>query len=238
MTKQKMTNLAAILSIFCTVAYAGQNDDMIKKLEARLGSGQIDSITHTAYADLYEVKTKTDVVYTDKNANYLISGRVIDVASGKNLTEERLNEINKVDFNKLPMADAIKYVKGNGKRVMVVFEDPNCGYCKVLRRSIKELDNVTVYTFQLNILTLESRAKSKDIWCSSDRSKAWDDWMLNGKVPAPAAENCTAPHESIIELGKKYRITGTPAIIFADGSRIPGAVDAKTLEEKLAKTSK
>jgi|SRR5450830_116555 len=237
--KTKVNNVIALIGLIAANAHAITTDDeLVKKLETRLGVGQVETISKSGFADLLEVKTKTDLVYTDKSGSYLVSGRIIEVASGKNLTEDRLNEINKVDFNTLPLQDAIKFVRGNGKRVMVIFEDPNCGYCKVLRRTLQSLDNVTIYTFQYNILTPESKTKSRDIWCAADKSKAWDEWMLNGKAPAPAADKCHAPNEAVLDLGKKYRIAGTPAIFFADGSRIPGAVDAKTLEDKLAKTTK
>src|SRR5262249_49181624 len=122
--------------------------------------------------------------------------------------------------------------KGDGKRVIAVFEDPNCGYCKRFRQTLKEVDNVTIYTFMYNILAEDSAIKSKNIWCSDDRNKAWDEWMLNGKVAPPAPPSCTTPNDKIFALGHKLRITGTPTIFFADGSRLRGAVDAKTLEGK------
>jgi len=118
--------------------------------------------------------------------------------------------------------------------VIAVFEDPNCGYCKRFRQNLQEVDNVTVYTFLYNILTPDSSVKSKNIWCSADRSKAWDEWMLNGKAAPAAAEACTTPNDKILALGRKMRVTGTPTIFFTDGSRIPGAIDAKGLEAKLA----
>jgi thiol:disulfide interchange protein DsbC len=119
--------------------------------------------------------------------------------------------------------------------VIAVFEDPNCGYCKRLRQTtLKNMDNVTIYTFLYNILSPDSFEKSKNVWCAPDRAKAWDDWMINNK-PAPAAPaNCESPNEKVLALGQKLHITGTPAIFFSDGSRIPGAVDQKTLEAKLA----
>jgi thiol:disulfide interchange protein DsbC len=126
-------------------------------------------------------------------------------------------------------------VKGNGKRVIAVFEDPNCGYCKRLRQTtLKDMDNVTIYTFLYNILSPDSFEKSKNVWCSPDRAKAWDDWMINGKPAAAAPANCETPNEKVVALGQKLHITGTPAIFFSDGTRIPGAVDQKTLEAKLA----
>jgi thiol:disulfide interchange protein DsbC len=118
--------------------------------------------------------------------------------------------------------------------VIAVFEDPNCGYCKRFRQTLQDVDNVTVYTFMYNILSEDSSVKSKNVWCSADRSKAWDEWMLKGKAAPEAAATCATPNQKIYDLGRSLRITGTPTIFFADGSRIPGAIDAKGLEAKLA----
>jgi thiol:disulfide interchange protein DsbC len=176
-----------------------------------------------------------DILYTDKKGEYLIIGHVYDAKTTRDLTRERIDDINKIKFSDLPLNSALKQVKGDGKRVIAVFEDPNCGFCKRLRQTtLKDLDNVTIYTFLYNILSPDSFEKSKNVWCAPDRVKAWDDWVINGK-PAPAAPaNCESPNEKVLELGQKLHITGTPAIFFADGSRIPGAVDQKTLEAKLA----
>lgn len=126
-------------------------------------------------------------------------------------------------------------VKGDGKRVFAIFEDPNCGYCRRFRQNLQELDNVTVYTFMYNILSEDSAVKAKNIWCSADRQKTLDDWMLNNKVPPAAPATCLAsPNDKILELGQKLKVSGTPTLIFADGSRIPGAIDIKQLEAKLA----
>jgi thiol:disulfide interchange protein DsbC len=235
----KMINIvtAALLALTAASASAqtGQEASIKKLVEARLGDGaKVDSITKTPYAGLYEVRIGGDIIYTDAKADYLFVGRILDTKNQKDYTRARLEEINKIKFSDLPFDSAVKMVKGNGKRVIAVFEDPNCGYCKRFRHTLNDMDNVTVYTFMYNILAEDSSVKSKNIWCSADRSKAWDEWMLNGKAPAAAPANCTTPNEKIFELGRKMKITGTPTIFFADGTRIPGAVDAKTLEDKLA----
>jgi thiol:disulfide interchange protein DsbC len=207
----------------------------VKKLiEPRLGAGnKVDSVKETPYGGLYEVRSGGDIFYTDKTAQYLIVGNVFDTKTSENLTKLRVDEINKVKFSDLPFESAIKTVKGNGKRVMAVFEDPNCGYCKrFAQTTMKELDNVTVYTFLYNILSEDSSVKSKNIWCAPDRSKAWSEWMTAGKMAAAAPATCGTPNAKILELGQKLRVTGTPSVFFADGSRIPGAVDLKTLEAK------
>lgn len=219
-----------------TVSAQSAQEKSIKKLvESRLGDGvKVDSITKTPYAGLYEVRIGADILYTDPKVKYLFVGRVLDAKTHKDYTKERVDEFNKIKFSELPFDSALKMVKGNGKRVIAVFEDPNCGYCKRFRQTLNGMDNITVYTFMYNILSEDSAVKSKNIWCSPERSKAWDEWMLNGKAPAPAPANCTTPNEKIFELGRKLKITGTPTVFFADGTRIPGAIDAKALEEKLA----
>ncbi len=182
---------------------------------------------------LFEVRIGNDIVYTDAKAQYLFVGRVIDTQTYQDYTKDRIDEISRIKFSDLPLESALKTVKGNGARKIAVFEDPNCGYCKRFRQTLQEVDNVTVYTFMYNILSPDSAVKSKNVWCSADRAKAWDDWMLNGKLPATAAESCSTPNDKIFALGQQMKITGTPTIFFADGSRIPGAVDAKALEAKL-----
>ena len=236
----KISRIALLLTSGLMMACVGAQTPLeanIKKLiEPQLGEGvKIESIKETPYGGLYEIRAGGDILYTDKNAQYLIVGHVFNAKTSQDLTKERLDEINKVKFSDLPLEAAMKTVKGDGKRVMAVFEDPNCGYCKRFRQTtLKEIDNVTVYTFMYNILSPDSAIKSKNIWCAADRSKAWDDWMLNGKAAAEAPASCLTPNDKVFELGKKLRVTGTPSIFFTDGSRIPGAVDAKSLEAKLA----
>jgi thiol:disulfide interchange protein DsbC len=181
------------------------------------------------------VRAAGDILYTDKKGEYLIIGHVYNTKTAQDLTKERIDEINKIKFSDLPFESAMKAVKGDGKRVIAIFEDPNCGYCKRFRQTtLKEIDNVTVYTFLYNILSEDSFVKSKNIWCAADRNKAWDDWMVSGKAAPTAPANCPTPNDKVLALGQKLRIQGTPAIFFADGTRIPGAIDAKTLEAKLA----
>jgi thiol:disulfide interchange protein DsbC len=208
----------------------------IKKLvEPRLGEGtKVDSVTKTPYAGLYEVRVGSDVLYTDEKAQYLFLGNVIDAQTSTDLTKLRTDELSKVKFSDLPLDIALKTVTGNGKRVIAIFEDPNCGYCKRFRKTLQGVENLTVYTFVYNILSDDSLVKSKNIWCSADKNKAWDDWMLNGKAAPTAIGNCAMPNDRILALGKKLRVTGTPTIIFTDGSRLPGAVDVKALEAKFA----
>ena len=232
--------LASLLTITLTLpiaALAQSPEANIKKaLQHRIGDGApIESITKTPYSGLYEIKIGNEVVYSDADGKYVFVGRIIDVESSKDVTQARLDELNRIKFADLPLELAAKSVKGNGKRVIAVFEDPNCGYCKRFRKTLSEMKDLTVYTYMYPILGDDSKTKARNMWCASDKAKAWDDWMMNGKAAAAAPESCKASEiDKVVELGKKYRVTGTPTIFFTDGSRIPGAIDAKALEGKLA----
>jgi len=219
-------------------ALAQTIEEKLKKtLTQRLGDGtQIETIIKTPYNGLYEVKVGNEIIYSDVEGKFVFIGRILDTETSKDITQARLDEINKIKFSDLPLDAAIKSVKGNGKRMIAVFEDPNCGYCKRFRKTLADTKDITVYTFMYPILSDDSRTKVKNVWCSADKVKTWDDWMVNGKTPATAAESCnaTASTEKVLELGRKLKVTGTPTLFFSDGSRVPGAIDSKTLESRLA----
>ncbi|MFC5476460.1 DsbC family protein [Paraherbaspirillum soli] len=228
--------LAMLFGLWLTVAGAEtpQETAVKKKIEPQLGDGvKVDAVTKTPYSGLFEVRVGNDIFYTDASAKYVFIGRIMDAQSSRDFTRERIDALNKVKFSDLPLDLAVKKVKGNGQRVIAVFEDPNCGYCKRLHKTtLQEVDNVTVYTFMYNILAEDSAVKSRNVWCSADSNKAWTDLMVDGKAPAAAPAACLSPNEKVMALGRRLNVTGTPTIIFTDGTRTPGWVDAKTLEAK------
>lgn len=225
--------LAPLFAIALATSAQADEVSVRKLLEPKIGAANIVSVKKS-YAGLYEVVTNGEIIYTDEAARYIFAGNVIDAATKQNLTALRSDEINKFDFKSLPLKDAVKMVRGNGKRIVVIFEDPNCGYCKKFRQTLQGVDNVTVYTFMFNILSPNSVAQSRAMWCSPDRDKAWDEWMLNGRAAPAAPATCQDPNERNLALGKSLHIRGTPTIFFTDGSRIPGVVDAKGLEAKFS----
>ena len=216
-------------------AFAAQPEDQImKNLAERIPQLQkVDEVKATPMQGLYEVRVGTDVFYSNKNGDYLIQGELIDTKAQRNLTEDRIHQLTAIDFKKLPFADAIKVVRGNGERQFAVFEDPNCGYCKRFERDLQKIDNVTVYLFLYPILSQDSAEKSRNIWCAKDSTKAWNDFMLNDKAPASASCDIDAIERNLA-LGRKHKITGTPTLIFADNTRVPGAVPAAAVEKYLA----
>lgn len=240
--KIKLAALGALLAVLGFVTVQAQNkkpvstEDHIKSMvSSNVGKGvQIDSVTKTPYSGLYEVRMGSELVYVDEKAKYVFVGNIIDIKGSVNYTRQRVDELNRVNFADLPLDAAVKYVKGDGKRVIAIFEDPHCGYCKKFRKTLQAVDNITIYTYMYNILSDDSAIKSRDIWCSSDRSKAWDDWMINGKAAPTAPASCVTPNDKVLALGRKLHVTGTPTVIFTDGSRLPGMVDVAAMEEKFA----
>jgi thiol:disulfide interchange protein DsbC len=230
------TTLAAVLAAAALAAPLAQAQEATirKNLGERIPQLQkIDEVSRTPINGIWEVRVGTEILYTDSEGNYLIQGSLIDAKQRRNLTEERVEKLSAIDFDALPVKDAFTIVRGNGKRRMAVFEDPNCGYCKRFERDLQKVDNVTIHMFLYPILGGDSPDKSRNIWCSKDKGKAWQDQMLR-EQPAASASCDTAAIARNLEFGKKHRVSGTPTLLFADGSRVPGAVTAAQVEKFLA----
>jgi len=223
---------SACLALLLAAGAAQADEAKVKQaVEAALGE-KVEGVRKANVLGLYELRIGGDILYADEKANYLITGNIIDLKTRQNLTQERLSKLSAIKFSDLPLDLAVKTVKGDGKRVFATFEDPNCGYCKKLVKELQAMDNVTIYTFLLPILSQDSAVKSRAVWCAADRAKAWSDLMVNGI--APAAGTCEAPIEKVLALARKYNIRGTPTIFLSSGERIPGAVPVAQLEQKLA----
>ncbi|MBP6500890.1 MAG: DsbC family protein [Thauera sp.] len=209
-----------------------------KSMEAFIGAPAVESVKRTDYGGLYEVVLKNgQLVYTDAKNSFIIDGNVIDTATRRDVTQQRMNELAAIDFSKLPLDQAVKVVKGKGTRVIATFEDPNCGYCKRLGKELEGMDDITVYTFLYPILSEDSKTKSDNIWCAKDQGKAWTDWVVSGKEPAGSSCDTGAIARNV-ELGQSLRISGTPTIFLADGSRIGGYVPRAELEKALSAVKK
>ncbi len=216
-------------------APAGDEASIRKQLSEYMPNApKIDEVRPSAMPGLWEVRIGNEVRYTDATATFLIEGDLIDLKARKNLTEERVTQLNRVDFAALPFKDAVVWKSGNGKRRIAVFADPNCGYCRRFEAALQEMKDVTVYTFLIPILGGDSPEKSRGIWCSKDRAATWLGWMLKGEMPPKADAKCDdAAIERNLALSRKIHVNGTPAILLEDGNRIPGAVGAADLEKRL-----
>ena len=216
-------------------AFAASPQDTIRQtLNERIPQlTKIDEVRTTPMQGLYEVRVGTDVFYTDAQGNYLIQGELIDTQARRNLTEDRIKALTAVKFSDLPLNDAIKVVQGKGERQLAVFADPKCGYCKRFERDMQSVDNVTMHVFLIPILSPDSVEKSRNIWCAKDQAKAWQDYMLKGEKSTSATCD-TKALERNLAFAHKYKITGTPTIVFTDNTRVPGAISAKDVEKRLS----
>lgn len=233
----RLAGLAGLLA--CTLGSALAQEAVIRKnLADRLPAlSKIDEISKTPMNGLYEIRVNdSDILYTDAEGNFLIQGNLIDTRAKRNLTEERVAKLSDIDFDALPLKDAFTQVRGDGKRKLAVFEDPNCGYCKRFERDLQKVNNVTIHTFLIPILSADSVEKSKNIWCAKDKNKAWLDWMVRDQAAAKASCD-TSALERNLAFSKKYKITGTPTVFFANGTRVPGAISAQEIEKQLASTA-
>lgn len=214
------------------------DDPSLKKtLEAHLGA-TIDGITRLPVGGLYEIRVGEDIFYADPTGNYILVGNLIDLRSRENLTRQRVQEIRLAGlpvfkFGELPFDAAVKVVKGGGKRKVAIFEDPNCGYCRKLEKSILDIGDVTIYVFLYPILGPDSLSKSKQVWCAKDRAKAWSGWMQQS-TELVGDGTCATPLDKTLALGKKLRVEGTPTLFFQSNKRVEGVIDAATLEKMLA----
>lgn len=228
------TFLVTLLAAISFGALA-QEATIRKNLAERLPNlPKIDEISKTPMNGLFEVRVnESEIFYTDAQGNFLIQGSLIDTQARVDLTAQRMDRLSAIAFKDLPLKDAFTIVRGNGKRQMAVFEDPNCSFCKRFERDLLTIDNVTVHVFLYPILGPDSADKSRNIWCAKDKGKVFLDWMVRNVTPAPASCDVTALERNV-EFGRKYRITGTPASFFVDGSRVPGAVGADRIEQALS----
>ena len=235
MNKLLSTIILSFVIILSIGIVNAQSEQQIRSdLQKKIGTNtKIKSVTPSPIPGVYEVLVGNDIFYTDANSKYLIQGEIIEIATGKNITEQKQADLNRIKWSELNPSNALKVVRGNGSRQLAVFSDPNCGYCKRLDKSLQQLDNVTIYTYLIPILSPDSAQKSKQIWCSADPQKTYIDWMINGTTPSGKSD-CTTPLDKNMAFAKTYGITGTPTIFFTDGSRFPGAVQITDIEKKFS----
>lgn len=231
---KRLTTAFMAITLLSTFGAQAQEAVIRKNLPARLPQlSSIDEVTKSPIPGLFEVRVNgTDIYYTDAKADYLVQGNLIDTKNLRNITEERVEKLSAISFGALPLKDAFTIVRGDGKRKLAVFEDPNCGYCKQFEANLQKVDNVTIYMFLYPVLGPGSVERSKNIWCAKDKVKSWQDWMLKNDEPKAAKCDTTAIDRNM-QFGHKHKISGTPTLIFKDNTRVPGAIDAAQVEKRL-----
>ena len=219
---------------------AAQADDGAESLEKRLKdlypATRIERVQTSEIPAVYEVTMGKNSAYTDATGRYFVFGHLYDMKTQRDLTAERMEKQQRIDFSQLPLGDAIKTVRGKGERVLAVFSDPDCPYCKRLEAELDKLDNVTLYIFPYPLEGLHPEAvdKAVAVWCAPDRARAWADLMKTGKVPAK--RDCENPIQRNIQLAQRLGINGTPTMVSADGRMLPGAAPGDRIEQWLAES--
>ena len=235
---KKLQVLMLLLALCALPAPAGEAE-IRQVMKAKFPNMRVDGIQAAPMPGLFEVRFATQegpqIVYTDAQANFLIiDGNIVDSKSGRNLTEERLQKLSAIEFSALPLELAVKVQRGSGKRVLAMFSDPYCPYCRRLEQSLLQIEDLTVYVFMYPVIRPDNADHSRAVWCSSDRAKAWLELAANEtpKVPAAGA-SCANPVDKVLELGRSLRISGTPTLFFANGERAGGGMPLGQLRAKL-----
>jgi len=228
----------AVAIILCLLPLGALADDAAirRAIESKLNGVKIDGIQPAPVAGLFEVRFKSPegvrVIYTDANGNYVIQGNIFDLSSGRDLTEERIRKLSAIKFESLPLGQAVKIQRGNGKRVLAMFSDPYCPACKQFEQTLQQVDDVTVYVFMYPVIRPELAAQSKAVWCAPDRGSAWLDLALRGKRNDGNAV-CESPVDKNLELGRGLGVNSTPTLFFANGERMSGGLPATELKSLL-----
>jgi thiol:disulfide interchange protein DsbC len=234
----------AIFVCLAACAGAARADEAAirRSLEPKMGGVKIESVSITPMPGVYEVQYRsadgTQIVYTDANGAYIIQndGHLVDMKAGRDITEERLRKLNTISFDALPLDLAVKIQRGNGKRVMAMFSDPYCPYCKQFEQTLQTMDDITVYVFMFPVIRPQNADHSRAVWCSPDRAKAWLDLALQAKRPS-APPTCDNPVDKVLELGHSLRVNSTPTVILANGERFSGGLRAPELKAMLDRAS-
>jgi thiol:disulfide interchange protein DsbC len=235
----KFTSLALAATLMFAATAQADESVIRKALTQQFPGANIASVQKTPYSGLFEVYLDGQLIYVDAKAQYVFTGDVIDLKKRTNLTQARLNQLQAIKWDSLPLNNAIKTVKGKGERKLVVFSDVDCPYCRKFEAELAKVDNITVYTFLYPIEGLHPKAvqTSKQIWCAPDRNKAWDEYITRGTVPGNDGK-CANPVDATVALGSKLKVSGTPTLFFVNGQRVPGLVPAAQLERLLAASAK
>jgi thiol:disulfide interchange protein DsbC len=236
MLKPSPRPLLAALALLASFSLYAQEAEIRKNLAERLPKlPKIDEVTKSPIPGLWEVRYGgTEILYSDDKGEFVLNGNLLETKTRTDLTEQRIEKLTAVDFDKLPVKDSMVIKQGSGARKMAVFVDPNCGYCKRFEKDLAQLKDVTIYTFLIPILGPDSATKSRDVWCAKEPNAIWRAWMLEGKVPGKTMGNCdTAALDRNLDFARAHRINGTPSVYFTDGTHKPGAISLDQVEKFL-----
>jgi thiol:disulfide interchange protein DsbC len=232
-----MRSLFLIALILVATATWGNEAQIRRALEPKLGGAKIEGVGPAPVSGLWEVRVRSEkggvrVLYADPTGTYVIDGSIYELRTNRDLTEERTRKLNAIKFESLPFDQAVKVQRGDGRRVLALFSDPYCPYCVQFERTLQQLNDITIYVFMYPVIRPQNADHSKAVWCAPDRVKAWLDLAIHHRPP-PVSASCDNPVEKNIRLGQSLGVTGTPTLILANGERVSAGLSAKDLAEVL-----
>lgn len=141
-----------------------------------------------------------------------------------------------VRWDSLPLQYAIVTVRGTGRRKIAVLADPNCDYCQKFEEELSKLDDITVYVLPYPVVRPQSVRQVKAIWCSRDRAKAWEDFLLR-RIEPPSTSPCNDPIDKIVAFGRAHAVDATPTWFLENGERYSGMRRHEELRRLLDRAS-
>ncbi len=237
-----MRSAALALAVLYGYAVAAYADEAAvrRMLQEKLPAGQLESVQKAPISDLYEVVVRgpdgLQIYYVDSAATVIITGRVIDAKSGRDLTQARQRELTAIKWEGLPFQWAITSVRGTGRRKIAILSDPNCPYCKRFEEDLAKLDDITIHILPWAVVKPESVRQAKAVWCSKDRARAWNDLMFR-RIEPRAPTDCDNPIDRLIEIGRKLGANSTPTWFLETGERYSGAMPREEVRQLLDRAS-
>lgn len=222
----KKLGILALFSLTSSLSFANV-DSVRENIKKQYPNLKISNIQKTEMQGLYSANLDQQIIYVGEDGQHMFVGSMIRLKDQKNLTKDLVLGQNSIDWNQLPLKDAIKTVKGSGQHVLAVFSDPNCPYCKQLEPELDKLKDVTIYTF-IYPLKPQSIVVSRQVWCAPNQSYSWKKLIQQGVRPTVAS--CANPIDRNLELGKRLGFNGTPTLIFANGFKLVGARSAEEIQ--------
>ena len=241
-SRNTLASWLAALAVIAAAAAHADEQTIRRTLSAKLPDARIVSVQKLRYGALYEVAIQRAeggyaVLYTDESAQVLFIGSLIDTATDRNLTEERVRKLSAIDWNTLPFKWAITMKRGDGRRQIAILSDPNCPYCKRLEADLATVDDITVHIFPYPVIRPDSVRQSKAVWCSRDRVKAWND-LMHKRIEPAAKPDCETPIDELLALGRRLGANSTPTWFLPNGEKYSGAVGMSDLLPLLDATAR